>query len=95
MVLHGPETTGTNSASMLNTAFNISGFKQLEKMLMSSDADGFNDRQLFCFPPQRDVFLGEFKLPLPSHLPASAMCMKLFEHSTVNNARTRLLMKVI
>ena len=37
---------------------------------MCDDADGFNDRQLFCFPPQRDVFLGELKLPLPSHLPA-------------------------
>ena len=37
---------------------------------MSDDADGFNDRQLFCFPPQRDVFLGELKLSLPSHLPA-------------------------
>ena len=61
------------SASMPNTAFNISGFIQpafVEKMLMSDDADGFNDRQLFCFPPQRDVFLGELKLPLPSHLPA-------------------------
>ena len=37
---------------------------------MCDDADGFNDRQLFCFPPQRDVFLGDLKLPLPSHLPA-------------------------
>ena len=55
---------------MPNTAFNISGFKQPEKMLMSDDADGFNDRQLFCFPPQRDVLLGELKLSLPSHLPA-------------------------
>ena len=61
------------SASMPNTAFNISGFIQplfVEKMLMCDDADGFNDRQLFCFPPQRDVFLGDLKLPLPSHLPA-------------------------
>ena len=40
------------SASMSKTAFNISGFIQpafVEKMLLSDDADGFNDRQLFAF----------------------------------------------
>ena len=60
------------SASLPNMAFNISGFIQptfVERMLTSDDADGFNDRQLFCFPPQRDVFLGDLKLPVPSNLP--------------------------
>lgn len=61
------------SASMTKTAFNISGFIQpafVEKMLLSDDADGFNDRQLFAFPPQRDVFLKDLALPIPSHLPS-------------------------
>ena len=61
------------SASMNKTAFNISGFIQpafVEKMLLSDDADGFNDRQLFVFPPQRDVFLKDLALPIPSDLPS-------------------------
>ena len=61
------------SASMTKTAFNIFGFIQptlVEKMLLSDDADGFNDRQLFAFPPQRDVFLKELALPIPSDLPS-------------------------
>ena len=48
------------TASMKETAFNMSGFIQpsfAEKMLLSDDADGFNDRQLFVFPPQRNVLL--------------------------------------
>ena len=39
-------------------------------MLLSDDADGFNDRQLFAFPPQRDVFLRDLVLPIPSDLPS-------------------------
>jgi len=61
------------SASMSKTAFNICGFIQpafVEKMLLSDDADGFNDRQLFCFPPQRDVLLGDLKVPIPTDVPA-------------------------
>ena len=61
------------SASMSQTAFNISGFIQpafVEKMLLSDDADGFNDRQLFAFPPQRDVFLRDLILPISSDLPS-------------------------
>ena len=61
------------SASMTKTAFNISGFIQpafVEKMLLADDADGFNDRQLFAFPPQRDVFLKDLALPIPEHLPS-------------------------
>ena len=61
------------SASMSKTAFNIAGFIQpafVEKMLLSDDADGFNDRQLFAFPPQRDVLLNELKLPIPPNIPS-------------------------
>ena len=60
-------------ASMTKTAFNISGFIQpafVVKMLLSDDADGFNDHQLFAFPPQRDIFLKELALPIPSQLPS-------------------------
>ena len=55
---------------MSQTAFNISGFIQpafVEKMLLSDDADEFNDRQLFAFPPLRDVFLRDL---IPSDLPS-------------------------
>ena len=62
----------TYTASMKQTAFNMSGFIQpsfVEKMLLSEDADGFNDRQLFVFPPQRDVFLNDLKQPVPPNIP--------------------------
>ena len=60
------------SASMSQTAFNMAGFIQptfVEKMLLSEDADGFNDRQMFVFPPQRDVLFNDLKLPIPSNVP--------------------------
>ena len=62
----------TYTASMKQTAFNMSGFIQpsfVEKMLLSEDADGFNDRQLFVFPPQRDVFLNDLKQPVSPNMP--------------------------
>ena len=31
----------------------------------SNDADGLNDRQLFDFPPERDLLLNELKVPMP------------------------------
>ena len=61
------------TASMSQTAFNMAGFIQpafVEKMLLSNDADGFNDRQLFVFPPQRDVFFNDLKLPIPPNIPS-------------------------
>lgn len=39
-------------------------------MLLSDDADSFNDRQLFAFPPQRDVLLNDLKLPIPPNMPS-------------------------
>ena len=62
----------TYTASMKQTAFNMSGFIQpsfVEKMLLSEDADGFNDRQFFVFQPQRDVFLNDLKQPVPPNIP--------------------------
>ncbi len=35
-------------------------------MLQVDDPDGFVDRQLFDFPPERDVYLGDLKVPIPS-----------------------------
>jgi len=61
------------SASMSKKGFNICGFIQpafVEKILLSDDADGFNDRQLFCFPPQRDVLLSDLKVPITTDIPA-------------------------
>ena len=58
---------------MSKTTFNKAGFIQpafVEKMLMSNDADGFNDRQLFAFSPQRDVKLNDLKLPIPPNVPS-------------------------
>ena len=37
-------------------------------MLLSDDADGFNDRQLFDFPPERNVHLDDF-IPIPVDVP--------------------------
>ena len=77
----------TYTASMKQTAFNMSGFIQptfVEKMLLSEDADGFNDRQLFVFPPQRDVFLNDLKQPIPPNIPPLKSIYKLLRitHST-------------
>ena len=38
-------------------------------MLHSSDCDGMNDRQFFDFPPDRDVFLDQLKVPMPDDIP--------------------------
>ena len=77
----------TYTASMKQTAFNMSGFIQpsfVEKMLLSEDADGFNDRQLFVFPPQRDVFLNDLKQPIPPNIPPLKSIYNLLRtiHST-------------
>ena len=41
----------------------------VEKMLKVDDPDGFVDRQLFDFPPERDVYLGDLKVPIPADVP--------------------------
>ena len=60
------------SATVEKTTFNITGFIQpafVHQMLHSSDHDGMNDRQLFDFPPERDVFLDQLKVPMPEDIP--------------------------
>ena len=61
------------TASMDKTAFNISGFIQpafvYEMLNEVPDADGLNDRQLFDFPPERNIFLDELVVPTPPHTP--------------------------
>ncbi len=61
------------SATIPNTAFNMTGFIQptfVERLLLSEDADGFNDRQMFDFPPDRDVHFDELKVPVPDDVPS-------------------------
>ena len=59
------------TASMDKTAFNISGFIQptfvYEMLNEVPDADGLSDRQLFNFPPERDIFLDKLAVPMPPH----------------------------
>ena len=54
---------------MESTAFNVTGFIQpsyvYDMLTNSPDADGLNDRQLFDFPPDREVFLDDLKVPMP------------------------------
>ncbi len=55
-----------------NTAFNITGFIQpafVFDMLNGDDADGLNDRQLFDFPPERELLLNELVVPMPVDTP--------------------------
>ena len=81
------------SVTLPKTAFNISGFIQpqfVEKVLMSDDADGFNGRQLFCFPPQRDAFLRDLKLPIPSDLPS---LHDIYEHIRAIHMNTSFVYK--
>ena len=42
----------------------------VDKMLHNDDPAGFADRQLFDFPPERDVYLKDLKLPLPPDTPS-------------------------
>ena len=58
---------------MEKTAFNVTGFIQpafVYKMLnLTPDSDGLNDRQLFDFPPDRELLLDDLVVPMPSHTP--------------------------
>lgn len=74
LTLNGGGPWGRNfksySANMESTAFNVTGFIQpsyVHDMLTNApDADGLNDRQLFDFPPERELFLEELKVPMSS-----------------------------
>ena len=62
-----------NSANMDKTAFNVTGFIQpafvYEMLNQVPDADGLNDRQLFDFPPERELLLDELVVPMPPDTP--------------------------
>ena len=38
-------------------------------MILADDPAGFVDRQLFDFPPERDMYLKELKVPVPNDIP--------------------------
>lgn len=38
-------------------------------MLLADDPAGFVDRQLFDFPPERDMYLDDLKVPIPNDIP--------------------------
>ena len=52
--------------------FSVKGFIQpafVEKMILADDPAGFVDRQLFDFPPERDMYLDALKVPVPDDVP--------------------------
>ena len=61
------------SAHIDKTAFNVTGFIQpafvYEMLNLVQDADGLNDRQLFDFPPERELYLDELEVPMPRDTP--------------------------
>ena len=61
------------SATMEKTALNVTGFIQpafvYEMLNHVPDADGLNDRQLFDFPPEREMLLDELVVPMPADTP--------------------------
>ncbi len=76
ITLNGGEQWARNfrsySGTLPKTCFNITELSQpafVEHMLQADDADGFNDRQLFNFPPEGDVHFDELKIPMPPEVP--------------------------
>ena len=52
--------------------FFFEGFIQpafVEKMVLADDPAGFVDWQLFDFPPERDMYLDDLKVPVPEDIP--------------------------
>jgi len=69
------------------SSFSSTGFIQpafAEKMLTSPDADGFNDRQLMDFPPEREVYLRELKVPIPDEVPKLSSIYKVLGYAYTN-----------
>ena len=52
---------------------NVTGFIQptyiYDMLKKAPDADGLNDRQLFDFPPERELFQEELKVPMAANVP--------------------------
>ena len=55
----------------------------VERMLQIQDPGGFADRQLFDFPPERDVYLDELKVLVPPDVPNLLHNFKVFSY-TIN-----------
>lgn len=49
----------------------------VEKMVLAEDPAGFVDRQLFDFPPERDMYLDELKVPVPADVPDIESVLKV------------------
>ena len=41
----------------------------VDRLLQADDPAGFVDRQLFDFPPERDAYLDDLKVPIPDDSP--------------------------
>ncbi len=75
------------SASMDLTSFNVTGFIQpafvYEMLNLVPDADGLNDRQLFDFPPERELHLDELKVRMASDTPdLLSLFSAVYDHHT-------------
>ena len=79
------------SGTIDKTAFNLTGFIQPAyafQMLNSPDYDGLNDRQLFDFPPEREVFLKDLKVPLPTDIPTLKRIFEIISENTIRMGET-------
>ena len=79
------------SGTIEKTAFNLTGFIQPAfafQMLNSPDHDGLNDRQLIAFPPERDVFLKDLKVPMPTHIPSLKTLLEIIRNNTMRMGET-------
>ena len=79
------------SGTIEKTAFNLTGFIQPAfafQMLNSPDHDGLNDRQLIAFPPERDVFLKDLKVPMPTHIPSLKTLFEIIRNNTMRMGET-------
>ena len=73
------------SAHIDKTAFNVTGFIQpafvYEMLNLVADADGLNDRQLFDFPPERELHLDDLEVPMPPDTPdLFQVFLEIYEH---------------
>lgn len=65
---------------MVIILFFFEGFIQpafVEKMVLADDPAGFVDRQLFDFPPERDMYLDDLKVPVPEDIPDLEKVLKV------------------
>ena len=46
-------------------------------MVLGDDPAGFVDRQLFDFPPERDMYLDDLKVPVPDDVPNLEKVLKV------------------